>query len=350
MSTNLTALADLQADLAALSAEVQELRATQPNLAHFADELGAHLVRFEASVTSTFTDKFAGNLFRATEAWTGRLMNVEDTQTRLEGKLDDHLTKYVEMIEAHRKKVAKMLEGHEKSVKALLDGNGEQLAAQQAVINRLHTYLAGFDKHFVDLHNSAVALADSSEQTIDRVDAAVEKFEAISTGTLEEVAKRAKETISLASSTAKLEMEKIVADNKMHTEATRKHYRRVLSGFDNKFAEHPLLVMSCFVFIIALASGLIGVWAGRIGQAQHTQKLVDDAVDSAAQKVEERMQRIEEQTKSLSTTFEYAQYWEALTDNMSYDQKMAYIKLAQQQAQRQGRKLGLPKSMQEDKK
>jgi hypothetical protein len=78
-------------------------------------------------------------------------------------------------------------------------------------------------------------------------------------------------------------------------------------------------------------------------------ELIDTAVDSAMQKVGERMQRIDEQTKTLGLTFEEAQYWEALTGNMNYEQKMAYIKAAQDEAQCHGRKLNLPKAMQQEK-
>jgi len=36
---------------------------------------------------------------------------------------------------------------------------------------------------------------------------------------------------------------------------------------------------------------------------------------------------------------EDAQYWDALTANMTYEQKLAYIQAAQEQAKRQGRTL-----------
>jgi ElaB/YqjD/DUF883 family membrane-anchored ribosome-binding protein len=349
MSTNLTVIADLKAGLDALTAEVGKLKATQPNLDHFANQLGGHLVKFEANVTSSFTDKFAGNLFRATDAWNTRVADIEDTLIRLEQMLADNATKSGEMLDAHRKKVAKMLEAHQKSISDLLAGNDQKIAEQKVIVSRMHEYLSGYDKHFVELHNNAVALVDSTELTVEKVDAAVEKFDAISTGPLEEVAKKAEETITLASTTARQEMEKVRDETRMQIEGTRKHYRKVLAGFDNRFAEHPLLVMSCFILIIGIAFGFIGVWAGRIGEARHTQQLIDNSVEVITQNVEERMTRIDEQTKSLNDTFQEARYWEELTNNMSFDQKMAYIKLAQEQAQRQGHRLELPRAMREEK-
>jgi hypothetical protein len=104
---------------------------------------------------------------------------------------------------------------------------------------------------------------------------------------------------------------------------------------------------------VSVGTGFLGVYFGRLGEARHTQQLIDNSVAALTENVEERMKRIDEQIKSLSTTFEDAQYWEALTGNLTYDQKMALIKQAQQQAQQQaqrmGRKLGLPKSMQDGK-
>jgi hypothetical protein len=44
-----------------------------------------------------------------------------------------------------------------------------------------------------------------------------------------------------------------------------------------------------------------------------------------------------------------AQYWDALTANMNYDQKMAYIQLAQEQAKRQGRTLRVSNDNRQEK-
>lgn len=349
MSANLTAIADLQADITALSAEIGELRATQPNLASFANEIGTHLIKFETGVTRSFTDQFAGNFFRATEAMTTRVVNLEEKQTRLEEMLGDHVKKYDEMLEAREKRVAKLLEDHEKSIKKLLASNDRKLTEQQAAVSHVLEVIASYDEQFVNLYNGSLSLMKSNEQTIVKVGAAVEKFHQISTGHLEEVAKKAEETITRTIATGEREMKKLSAETRMQIEGTRKHYLKVLSGFDNRVLEHPLLFVSGMMLAVAVAFGVVGVYAGRWGEARHTQQMIDNAVDSAMQKVEERMQRIDEQAKTLGLTFEEAQYWEALTSNMNYDQKMAYIKQAQAEAQRQGRKLGLPKSMQRER-
>jgi chromosome segregation ATPase len=182
MSANLTVVADIKAEVAALSAVVRELKATQPNLTHFAGEIGTHLIKFETGVTRSFTDQFAGNFFRATEATTPRVVNLEETQAKLETALSKHVKTYDEMLETHRKKVAKMLETHEKSISALLASNDKKLTDQQTTINRLLKELTSYDKHFVDLHNSALSLVESNNETTAQVDTAVNKYNEISTG------------------------------------------------------------------------------------------------------------------------------------------------------------------------
>jgi vacuolar-type H+-ATPase subunit I/STV1 len=349
MSANLTVVADIKAEVAALSAAVRELKATQPNMAHFASEIGTHLIKFETGVTRSFTDQFAGNFFRATEAMTARVVNLEETQAKIETALSKHVKTYDEMLETHHKKVAKMLENHEKSISGLLASNDKKLTEQQAAVSQVLKILAAYDKQFVTLYNGSVSLVESNEQTVAKIDAAVEKFDQISTGHLEEVAKKAEETIRLTSATAKREMTELSDETQTQIEGTRKHYLKTLSGLDNKVLEHPILFVLGMILVVAVAFGCLGVWAGRIGEARHTQQLINNAVDSAMQKVEERMQRIDEQTKTLGLTFEEAQYWETLTANMNYDQKMAYIKAAQEEAQRHGRKLDLPKAMQQEK-
>jgi vacuolar-type H+-ATPase subunit H len=223
-------LADLQADVAALASEIAQLKATQPNLSHFAGEIGTHLVKFETDVTRNFTDKFAGNFFRATDGITTRVVNLEETQARLEKMFGAHVKQYDEMLEAHRQKVAKMLEEHETSMQNLLAGNDQKLTAQQATVSHVLKVVAGYDKQFVNLYNGSLSLVEANEQTVAKVEAAAARFDRISTGSLEEVAKKAAETITLTSAIAEREMEKLSAETRMQIEGTRKHYLKVLRG------------------------------------------------------------------------------------------------------------------------
>src|SRR5437763_4893592 len=109
MSANLSAYAELKTGLEAVIADVAKLKATQPNLEYFAQQIGGHFVKFEADVTSNFTDKFAGNLFRATDAWNTRVANIEEPLGKLEEALDAQVSKYDEMLNVHHARTAKML-------------------------------------------------------------------------------------------------------------------------------------------------------------------------------------------------------------------------------------------------
>jgi predicted nucleic acid-binding Zn-ribbon protein len=347
MSTNLPAYAQLKTGLEAVVADVSKLKATRPNLEYFAQQLGEYLNRFEANVTSSFTDKFAGSLFRATSAWDTRVTDIEKALPELEKMLEEQAAKYDEMLSEHHARAEEMLKAQETATAAAIAGYEQKLKEYEAKHDELLIALASYDANVVDVYNRSLHLSKSSEKTLTKVDAVVDKFDQISSETLTEVAVTAKEMINGTSLTAKLQIEKVVADTQMHVEGTRKRYLKTLTALDNRILEHPIFFVLTLILLVSIGTSFFGVYLGRIAEAKHTQQLVDAAVDSATAKVEERMQRIEEQTKSLSNTFEEAQYWESLTNNMSYDRKMEYIKQAQQLAQQQGRKLSLPKSMQE---
>lgn len=347
MSTNLAAYAELKANVEALTAEVSRLKAAQPNLAHFASEIGKHLVKFETDVTSNFTDKFAGRLFGAIDAWTSRLEQVEETQAKLEKVLNEYATTYDSMLTTHRTAISRMLKTHESSIQTSLNDNEQKFSEPQKKISELAQLLKSYNSAAVDLYNSSLLLVSENEKTLTKVDAVVDKFNEVSTGTLEQIAETAQESIKQTTAAAQRQVEKVVEDTQRHVEGTRKRYLKVLGSLDNRILEHPMIFIMSMSFVLAAVVGVMGVYAGKWSVERHAQQMVDEAIASAMQTVEAKVQQISEQTKSLDMTFQDAQMWDALTDHMSYEQKMAYIKQAQQQAQQQGRKLNLPKAMQE---
>jgi hypothetical protein len=76
---------------------------------------------------------------------------------------------------------------------------------------------------------------------------------------------------------------------------------------------------------------------------------VAKAQDTINQRVDEKIDTLKEISDRLNTMVEDAQYWDVLTANMTYDQKMAYIKLAQAEAQRQGRTLRVSDNIRREK-
>jgi hypothetical protein len=174
MSANLSAYAELKTGLDAVIADVAKLKATQPNLEYFAQQIGGHFVKFEADVTSNFTDKFAGNLFRATDAWNTRVADIEETLATLEKMIEASAAKYDDMLGAHHARTAKMLKAQEKFIADTIAGYEQKLAEQRAKINELLKILSSYDKQFVDLYNSSLHLIKSNETTLSKVDAVVD--------------------------------------------------------------------------------------------------------------------------------------------------------------------------------
>jgi hypothetical protein len=350
-------LSDFNARLEAIAGAVASIQKQLPAQSNghsnghgSADEIIAQIARQGQLTREDFAGKLASLINPYLERVVERCVDVERRQTDLEKKLIEHVTKYGQTLETHRAAIASILEAHEDAIGDLLASNDEKLTEQKENAGQVLKYLASYDKQLVDLYNGCLLLVKSNETTVETVKNVVGKFDDISNGQLEEVAKVAEETITKVSTKAKLEMEKMVVETRTQIEGTRKHYLKTLTGLDNRLLEHPIIFVLAMILMVSMGSGFVGVYLGRIGESRHTQQLVESAVDSISQKMEERMQRIDEQTKSLNNTFEEAQYWEALTNNMDYEQKMNYIKLAQQQAQKMGRKLELPKAMQNQSK
>jgi len=343
MSSNMHHLSDLRADVAAVIAGVAELKATQPNLDRFAGEIGAHLVRFEADVTRNFTDKFAGSFFRATEAITARVVNLEERQFKLEELLDGSIKKYDEMLAGHRQEIAKLHKAHVGAIQKLLDDNGERLKEQQGTVARLVKIMQTYDAQFVTLINACGDLQESSLQLVGKVDAAVGRFDQISTGTLKEVA-----------TDAQLAIKQLYDDAQRHIVTTRKRFNKVMSGFDDKLSQHPIFLLVTIVAMLSFSFGLLGNVGGRLIVKHNAQEMINESVAKAQetinQRVDEKLDSLKEISERMNRMVDDAQYWDALTANMSYDQKMAYIKLAQEQAKRQGRTLRVSNSQERPKR
>ncbi len=342
MSSNMQHLADLRADVAALTSEVGQLKATQPNLDRFAGEIGAHLVRFETDVTRNFTDKFAGSFFRATEAMTVRVVNLEDRQAKLEELLNGSIKKYDEMLAEHRQEIAKLHKAHVGAIQKLLDDNGEQLKKQQGTVARLVKIMQSYDAQFVTLMNACGDLQQSSLQLVTKVDAAVGRFDQISTGTLKEVATE-----------AQLSIKQLHDDAQRNIVRTRTRFNKVMCGFDSKLSEFPVLLLLTFVAMLSFSFGLLGQIGGRLIVKHNAQEMINESVAKAGetinQRVDEKIDTLKEISERMDRMVDDAQYWDMLTAHMSYDQKMAYIKLAQEQAKRQGRTLRVSNNSQQEK-
>jgi Fe2+ transport system protein B len=342
MSSNMQLFSDFQADLAAVVSDVGRLKATQPNLDRFAGQIGAHLLSFEAEVTRNFTDKFAGSFFRATEAMTARVVNLEERQVKLEDLLDDSITKYDEMLAGHRQEIAKLHKAHVGGIKKLLDDNGEKLKEQQGTVAHLVEIMQRYDAQFVTLVNACQDLQRSSLQLVTKADAAVERFDQISTGTLNEIATE-----------AQLSIKRLHDDAQQHIVTTRKRFNKVMGGFDDKLSQHPALMLVMLVTIIGFFFGLAGNVGGRLIVKQNAQEMINESVAKAQetinQRVDEKIDTLKEISEKMNRMVDDAQYWDALTANMNYDQKMAYIQLAQEQAKRQGRTLRVSNDNRQEK-
>ena len=343
MSANMQHLADLQADVAALTSEVGQLKATQPNLDRFAGEIGAHLVRFETDVTRNFTDKFAGSFFRATEAMTARVVNLEDRQLKLEELLSDSIHEYDGMLAGHRQEIVKLHRAHLAAVQKLLDENGKKLEDQQATVAHLVKIMQTYDAQFVTLINACGDLQESSLQLNTKMDAAVGRFDQISTGTLKEVA-----------TDAQLAIKQLYEDAQRHIVTTRKRFNKVMSGFDDKLSQHPVFILVTIVAILSFSFGLLGQVGGRLIVKHDSQAMINESVAKAQetinQRVDEKLDALKDISERMDRMVDDAQYWDMLTANMNYDQKMAYIKLAQEQAKRQGRTLRVSNKQERPKK
>lgn len=337
MVSELQVLADIKAELADLSAGMSALSATPSaappsNAKELADAIDAHLRRGIQSLQEDFSGKFAGLISPFLKDTRGEVEKLAADQIALEGRLTQHRRQYGEMLEEHRKEVSKLHTTHVNAIKKLLADNAKTLDEQTAVVSNLFKVVKGFEQHFVNLHNDHLALFQSSEQTIAKADAAVKRFDQISTGALKEVATEAQQAIK-----------RLSRDAETHIVQTRRRFIKVMSGFDEKFAEFPVLALVMIIAVISFGFGLSGNIAGRKLVKDNAQEMISESVATAQEAINQRIDpKIEELGKlerTLGMTFDDAQMWDALTAHMSYEEKLAYIKKAQAEIQRQGQTL-----------
>ena len=127
MSTNMRRVAELEAQVAALTGENEELKrqveeadrepsaveiaaAVNARLARIEEQIGAQLINIEENLRRDFTDKFAGNFFRATEAMTSRVVGLEGKQSEIEVReaaLEQKFVEYVNLVGATFDKMQK---------------------------------------------------------------------------------------------------------------------------------------------------------------------------------------------------------------------------------------------------
>jgi hypothetical protein len=337
MSSELQLLADIKAELADLSARVSALSAVpsaapQPNAKELADAIDAHLRRGIQGLQEDFSGKFAGLISPFLKDTRAEVEKLAAEQIALEGRLAQHRQQYGEMLEEHRKEVSKLYTAHVNSIKKLLASNAKTLDEQTAVVNKTLEVAAEFDQHFVELHNGHLALLQSSEQTVAKAEVAVERFDQISTGTLKEVATEARQSIK-----------RLSRDAETHIVTTRRRFIKVMSGFDDKVSQFPVMALVMIIATITFGFGLLGNVVGRRIVKDNAQEMIAESVAKAQeainQRIDPKIEALEKLERSLGLTFDDAQMWDALTANMSYEEKLVYIRKAQAEIQRRGQTL-----------
>lgn len=337
MNSELQLLADIKAELADLNARMNALSATpsaapQPNAKELADAIDAHLRRGIQSLQEDFSGKFAGLISPFLKDTRAEVEKLAAEQIALEGRLAQHRQQYGEMLAEHRTEVSKLYSAHVNSIKKLLAGNAKTLDEQTAVVTKILEVAAASDQHFVDLHNGHLALLKSSEKTIAKADVTVERFEQISTGALKKVAAE-----------AQLSIRQLRDDAENHIVKTRTKFNRVMIGYDSKLSDHPTFLLLMVIAGLSFFFGLFGNVAGRRIIKDNAQEMISESVAKAEeainQRIDPKIEALEKLERSLGMTFDDAQMWDALTANMSYDEKLAYIKKAQAEIQRRGQTL-----------
>lgn len=131
MNNPMQQIAELKAQLKAVTAERDNLRerhGTTPNADELGSAIGVHLMSIEENLRRDFTDKFAGNFLRATDAMTNRVTALETRQSQLE---------------AHHAKLEERAAKHIEDVGALLDGASQKQSAMltkfDSVLQQHHT-------------------------------------------------------------------------------------------------------------------------------------------------------------------------------------------------------------------
>lgn len=350
MGFDLQTVADIQAELADLSAAIRSLSASQPKAKELADAIDAHLRRGISSMKEDFVGKFAGLIEPFLKSTKADVEKLASDQTVLEDKFKDYLTRVTAALDKQKKEVDKILTADAAELKKQLDENMKKIRGEMTVVGQLAESLRGYDGHFVKLYNSALGLIQSSEETAAKIDDAVTRLDQVTEGTLEVTASKAQLTIQQTAAAAEHDIKKVSAMAQQEMEAARKKFGLVINSPAGAVYSHPIFFAAFGLIVLLVSSSIIGFGFGWWAVGRNTRQMIDEAVVSAAQKVEERLTRIDEQTKTLDATFQNALYWEAFTRYMTEEQKQTFIKQAKDAMERQGRKSSVPKSMTEGAK
>jgi hypothetical protein len=135
-------ISDLEAEVAALSAENQALKASQgnghlhpqPNTKELAEAIGARLTRVEQNLREDFVGKFAGILLPPLENFNKRVADAETRQIDIEERLATHKAEIAAMLEEANQKQLDTLQRFNAAVKKHNETNAATLQAQQEAV------------------------------------------------------------------------------------------------------------------------------------------------------------------------------------------------------------------------
>jgi len=135
-------ISDLEAEVAALTAENGSLKALssnghlhpQPNPEELANAIGARLVRVEQNLREDFVGKFAATFLLALETITKRVIDAEERQTGIERKLVTHKAEIVKMLEEANQQQLGTLQRFNAAVRKHHEKNEATLTAQQEAV------------------------------------------------------------------------------------------------------------------------------------------------------------------------------------------------------------------------
>ncbi len=179
---------------------------------------------------------------------------LEEFEGRTKGTAENITKLFTEQVNAGWTVVHNEHERARAVLKRLHSVNDEKLKAQEAAVNKLLEEIGSYDEHFVDLYNSALELSKTSTQMSSKLDAAVTKFEKLTSDTIQEVADTAKQTITETRAAA------INDINKARTRAVH-----VLTGFENRFVDHPVAALLAVAMMLVVGCTVIGALIGPLG-------------------------------------------------------------------------------------
>lgn len=206
--------------------------------------------------------------------------------------------------------------------------NDDKLKKQQDTVSMLLKETSDYNKHFVGLINSSVQLNQQNAQLVIKLDATVAKFDSLTSGTIKEVAERARQSIMETSTTAINEVR-----------AARTKAVHILSGFENRLTAHPFLTTLMLAAGLSLVMLFTGLLAGKQMVIENANDITMKATQEMINRLEPAIRQLNEQAQGLNMKVEQAEMWDVLTERMTYYEKQAFIKQTQEQAKRNGRTL-----------